>query len=62
MFNFQTIQRIDMLPANFIDTRNSRLISYYDKMALIKEPETGEIVTIIRQRKPGKKWSKIEKK
>ena len=62
LFNFQTIQRIDKLPANFIDTRNSRLISYYDKMALIKEPETGEIVTIIRQRKPGKKWNKIEKK
>lgn len=62
LFNFQTIQKIDKLPANFIDTRNSRLISYYDKMTLIKEPETGEIVTIIRQRKPGKKWSKIEKK
>ncbi|MCT6891777.1 MAG: hypothetical protein M3Z87_19325, partial [Lactobacillus sp.] len=62
LYNYETIKRVAKMPANYIDTRNNRLIEYYDKIAIIKESTTGKVVTIIRQRKPGSRWDKIEKK
>ncbi|AYM03958.1 minor capsid protein [Levilactobacillus yiduensis] len=61
LFNFNTVKTNSLKPANYIDTRNSRMVHYYGKLAVIKEPDTGEVVTIIRQRKVGKRWKQIEK-
>lgn len=60
LYNFETLKRVASLTDNYVDSKNGRHIRYYDKMALIKEVNSEEIVTIIRQRKKGKRWVEYE--
>ncbi len=57
-YNYNKIVEIINKKVNYIDTDNDRNICYYDKIAIIKELNTDEIVSI-RKGRLSKKWKKI---
>ncbi|SCC15017.1 hypothetical protein GA0061074_1261, partial [Weissella bombi] len=58
-YNYQTIINTLHKKPNFIDSRNGRLVRYYNKIAIITEKDTNYIVTFIKQRKKGNGWTQL---
>lgn len=59
-YNYQSVLSIMNKPVNYISDRDGRHVRYYDRIAIITEPTTGVVVTMMPQNKLKKGFTKIE--
>lgn len=57
-YNYQSIINMMSQPVNYISDRDGRHVRYYNRIVIITEPVTGEIVTIMPQNKLKKGYTK----
>ena len=59
-YNYQFVLNMMNQSVNYISDKDWRHVRYYNRIAIITEPTTGVIVTIIPQNKIKKGFTKIE--